>query len=81
MILAVDLLADKYKMLPSQVIREASTFDLYVLDTATKFRSRQEGIAQVGAAVPTPHMSQEEMLAIVKRHREQEQKNELSNEA
>ena len=61
MLLAVDSLADRYKLLPSQVLEQASTFDLYVLNAGIEWRNRQQAIQQAGSTLPTPHLSKEEM--------------------
>jgi len=74
MILTVDLLAEKYKMLPSQVMQQATTFDLYVMDTVNVYKARQESYSQSGAKIATPHLSQEELLAIQERARQNENK-------
>ena len=42
LILTLDSLADRYKMLPSQVLDQATTFDLYILDAARSFYNYHE---------------------------------------
>lgn len=43
----IDTMADRYKMLPSEVMNRASTFDIYVMDAALSYqnyqRKKQEG--------------------------------------
>ena len=46
MILTVHNLAKTYKMLPSEALGKATTFDLYVLDTYSRFVKYQEAKAQ-----------------------------------
>lgn len=42
MILTVHNLAKTYKMLPSEALSRATTFDLYVLDTFSRYTKYQE---------------------------------------
>jgi len=35
----IDSMAERYAMLPSQVMRTASTFDLFIYDTAVGYRN------------------------------------------
>ena len=51
-------------MLPHQVIAEASTFDLYVMNTARAWARHQQELATAGVTQPIPHRSQEELQAI-----------------
>ena len=71
MILTVHNLAKTYKMLPSEVLNQATTFDLYVLDTFSRYTKYQEAKAKGKApTVPTKHMpSQSEMMAMMERAR------------
>ena len=47
LIMLIDTMADRYKMLPSEVMNRASTFDIYVMDAALSYqnyqRKKQEG--------------------------------------
>ncbi len=36
------MLADRYKMLPSQVMNQANTFDLYIMDAALTYYQYQQ---------------------------------------
>lgn len=65
MLIAIDSVAERYGMLPHRILEEASTFDLYVLNAGIEYRNRQQAIQQAGASIPTPHLSQEEMLRMV----------------
>ena len=38
-IMQIDTIGKRYGMLPSQVIREADTFDLYIMDAAMSFEN------------------------------------------
>ena len=46
LVLTLDSMADRYKMLPSQVLMHATTFDLYILDAARSFYNYHERKAQ-----------------------------------
>lgn len=64
MLLVLDGLGERYHMLPHQVIAQASTFDLYVMNTARAWARHQQELAQAGVTQPIPHRSQEELAAI-----------------
>lgn len=69
MMLSIDNLAHRYHRLPSEVLEQATTFDLYVLDVSSrysKYRSEwKDGVPP--AKMPT----QEEMLKMIEQAREQ----------
>ena len=70
MALTLHNLAKTYKMLPSQVLQSATTFDLYVLDLSTRHQRRQQEIAEQGHPTKkTPKLSKEEMMQMLKRVR------------
>jgi len=69
MILSVHNLAKTYKMLPSAVMSEATTFDLYVLDLATRYTNYQHEIAEGKIAKKEHRLSEKEMLDMIKRAR------------
>ena len=60
----IDTLGKRYGMLPSQVIREADTFDLYIMDAAMSFENYYNKKANTGKA-PIPAYTQDELLAIM----------------
>lgn len=68
MVLSVHNLAKTYKLLPSQVLASATTFDLYVLDTATRYVKYQQDVAE-GKQAKAHKLSQQEMLDMIKRAR------------
>jgi hypothetical protein len=41
MIMLIDTLGERYGKLPSEVIRQATTFDIFVADTAIAYRNAQ----------------------------------------
>jgi hypothetical protein len=73
MILTVHNLAHAYKCLPSDILANATTFDLYVLDVHTKWVKYQHQEAENKRAVPNapprPVMKQEQLLDMIKRTR------------
>lgn len=64
LILAIDGIADRYSLLPSEVLQRASTFDLFILDTVVTFQNQARARAE-GNQAP-PDLSQEELLEILK---------------
>lgn len=69
MILTLHNLAKTYKMLPSEALARATTFDLYVLDTFHRYVKYQEAKQQGHGAPTTPNLSQAEMQAMIERVR------------
>lgn len=70
MILTVHNLAKEYAVLPSQALDTATTFDLYVLDIATKWQIHQQNKEQ-GKPVETKDFSQETLKSMIDRVRNQ----------
>lgn len=68
MVLTVNNLAKTYKLLPSEVMARATTFDLYVLDVSTRFVKYQQDMAQ-GRAPKTRDYTTGELMAMLKRAR------------
>ena len=69
MILTVHNLAKEYAVLPSEALVRSNTFDLYVLDVATRWQIYQQKQAEKGNKMPNmPHnLTQEEMQAMLNR--------------
>jgi hypothetical protein len=71
MILTVNNLAKTYKLLPSEVMERGNTFDLYVMDIATRYERYQQKKSQdrFGAAAPTPKKmpSKQELMDMLMR--------------
>ncbi len=67
MILSIDALGKRYSLLPSEVMTKASTFDLVVLDAALGYQNYMQDKAE--GKKTTPKLSQEEMMAAMKRVR------------
>lgn len=70
MILTIDTLAERYKMLPSEVMARSTTFDLYIMDAAMSYHNYQNKKANNHGVDPTPELTQEEMLDIIRKTRQ-----------
>ena len=68
MIITLDNLATRYNCLPSQALADGTTFDLYVMDIATRWSNFQheQAAGKSGTGRPAPRPSQETMLAMIK---------------
>ena len=68
MLLTLHVLAETYRVLPSEALERGSTFDLYVLDLHHKWMRYQEA-KQNGKADPVSgnELSQEQMKAMIER--------------
>lgn len=70
MLLTLHNLAKTYKMLPSEALGKATTFDLYILDAYTRFVKYQEDLSQgktTPVSKPKNLPTQKEMLDMVAR--------------
>ncbi len=70
MILTIDTLAERYKMLPSEVLCRSTTFDLYIMDAAMSYHNYVNKKANNNGVDPAPELTQEEMLAIIRKTRQ-----------
>ena len=70
MILTIDTLAERYKMLPSEVLSRSTTFDLYVMDAAMSYHNYQTRKANNNGVAPAPELTQEEMLELIRKTRQ-----------
>jgi len=59
-ILNIDIMAQRYGCLPSRLLAEASTFDLFICNSAIRYQQ----IKQNEADGKFDHYSKEELLAI-----------------
>jgi len=64
MILTIDNLGKRYGMLPSQILNQANTFDLFIMDASMSF----EQDAKRDRSQP-PEASEEELLKILEKTR------------
>lgn len=78
MLLTLHGLAKTYKLLPSECLRRASTFDLYVMDTFHRYQLYLERKSN-GGALPSPNLSQQQMKDMIKRVRERQGTKDAKN--
>jgi len=69
MIMLVDTLSERYGILPSEVMTRATTFDVFVADTAIGYRNTVQERAMNGDKKLTPKLSEQTMLAAMERVR------------
>jgi hypothetical protein len=69
-ILQLDGLGKRYGMLPSQVLSQGNTFDLYVMDMALTFENYHNKKAMNGGKAPVPEYSNDELLDIFNKGKE-----------
>jgi hypothetical protein len=73
MIVMIDSLAERYSMLPTEVINRATTFDAFVLTTALGYRNElQEKANNPNYKPKVKEPSQEEMMAMIERVRKKQ---------
>lgn len=65
MIVTLDRLASRYKVLPSQAIESATTFDLYVMDVALRYEIVAQQKRDGTYVKPVPKLTEEEMLLMI----------------
>jgi len=68
MIMLIDTLGERYGKLPSEIIRQANTFDVFIADTAIGYRNAQQEKAMNGgkSVVDPKTFSEEDLLKMVK---------------
>jgi hypothetical protein len=69
MIITLDNLATRYHCLPSEALERSSTFDLHVMDIATRWANYQHEEATTGKK-PLPKIKPEVMMEMIKRVKE-----------
>jgi hypothetical protein len=69
MIMLIDTLGERYGLLPSDVIRRANTFDVFVADTAIGYRNLVNDRASGNSTMDPPDVSEAELLRIVRESR------------
>lgn len=67
MIVAIDAMAKRYSLLPSEILDRASTFDLVVMDAALGHENYQRDLAE--GKKPQPQLDQKSMLDMIERAR------------
>lgn len=62
MVMAIDAMSSRYGVLPSEIMSRASTFDLFIYDSAVSYIQ----YAQDKANGKSPEYKQEDLLEILK---------------
>lgn len=76
MILALDFVAQRYGMLPSQLLDQGSSLDIIVAQQAQSYTNRKQEEARAKAAGKTiqptaPQLSEAQMMEMLRKAREQ----------
>ena len=66
LILSLDTMAERYKMLPSELMNRATTFDIYVMDAALSYHDYKRKLSE-GKVAET--YSTEELQQIMQKAR------------
>ncbi len=69
----LDTMAQRYHLLPSEIMRRADTLDMYVLDVAMSWHRYQQEVAQAqqeGRPPPAPDLTINKMKEMIERVRE-----------
>lgn len=61
----IDTLGKRYGLLPSEVLRKADTFDLYIMDAALSFENFHHKKSMNNGRDPIPEYSVDELKAIM----------------
>jgi hypothetical protein len=69
MIMLIDTLSERYGILPSEVMTRATTFDVFIADTAIGYRNIVQERAMNGDKKPTSKLSEKDMMAAMERVR------------
>lgn len=63
-IMQIDGIGKRYGLLPSQVIKDADTFDLYIMDAAMSFEQYHQK-KQIDGKAPIPNYTDDQLLEIL----------------
>lgn len=63
----IDTLGKRYGLLPSEVIRRSTTFDLYILDAALSFEKFHHAKAENKGHVPAEFYDQDTLMKIMQK--------------
>ena len=63
-IMQIDGIGKRYGLLPSQVIKDADTFDLYIMDAAMSFEQYHQK-KQIDGKAPIPDYTEDQLLEIL----------------
>lgn len=64
MVMLIDTVAERYGMLPSEVITKANTFDVFIADTAIGYRNLIQERAMNGGKDVIPELTEQELMDI-----------------
>lgn len=64
MVMLIDTVAERYGMLPSEVMTRANTFDVFIADTAIGYRNLVQDRALNGGKDVIPELTEQELLDI-----------------
>jgi hypothetical protein len=67
MIMLVDTLSERYGILPSEVMTRATTFDVFIADTAIGYRNTVQEREASGAKKPAANYKQEDLRKMLDR--------------
>jgi hypothetical protein len=65
LVLTIDGLGKRYGMLPSAILAQSNTFDLYIMDAAMSFENYHHKKSMNDGTAPAPDYSEDEMLDII----------------
>ncbi len=68
MIMLIDTLGERYGKLPSEIIRQANTLDVFIADTAIGYRNAQQEKAMNNGQTPfdSSKLSEDELMQVLK---------------
>ena len=69
MIMLIDTLSERYGILPSEVMTRATTFDVFIADTAIGYRNIVQERAMNGDKKPQAEYKQEDLMKMLERTR------------
>lgn len=64
MVMLIDTVAERYGMLPSEVMSRANTFDVFIADTAIGYRNLIQERAMNGGKDVIPELTEQELMDI-----------------
>lgn len=66
----VDAMAERYCMLPSDVLSKGSTLDLLIFDASSSYRTYQQNKASGKPTIKTEDFTQDELKSILEKTRD-----------
>ena len=71
----IDAIATRYHCLPSKILQEGDTFDVFIINSAMELQQYQQQVMEAqsqGKPKPPPKMSQEVLKAMLDRARRED---------